>query len=71
MNLGLLVLFKRLDEWFEDFYQCFFDLVAGLFPGDVLAEGCGEGGELLVGERRLCAGDATIFPVALRILLAI
>ena len=30
-------------------------------PGGVLVQGCGEGGELLVGERRLCAGDATLF----------
>lgn len=36
-------------------------LVAGLFQVRFFVQGCGEGGELCVGERRLCAGDATVF----------
>ena len=38
---------------------CWFDV--WLASGDVVGEGCGEGGELFVGERRLCACCATVF----------
>ena len=37
-------------------------------PGEVLVQGCGEGSELLLGERRLCAGVATVFPVWLEVI---
>lgn len=54
--------------WFRDSFR---GLVSSLFQVRFFVQGCGEGCELLVGERRLYNGFATVLPVDLRLFVEI